>query len=526
MKPLVHPYCYITVLHLLGSFSALCVLRGAHPAFCVSSGLLWGLAIHTFLALAALLISYVSGHLPLYDATLMVPLILLATAGAAAFYLSRAGRWRCAWRRVVAAQTAAVAILALATALALRWNLSVLSVDSFAFIELGLAFARISDAQHIGLAFVHSWPISAVLLHATSGVAGVEYLYFLMPVASFAFIATFAVAAVQAILLLGRGPRVAALATLLGMAWLFSCYFVVFQMFYVHTNWTAAIYVLLFFFTVWMALQTEDRSWFALAAAAAFAFVLVRVEAPLFLALFLCFLATQEGGGRPGIRGLLALAGPAMLWCLCVSAIVGDAGRIVDRTRLLVMVGGLATSIGLAWCMRHAWFRRCASWLQPMGLATLAALFVLVTIDRPEHMLEKSRVHLLNALVVGNWATAWILVAGLALAAPLLGRMPHQRFVWFGVVGYLIVTFDLTYFGYWRQDWGDSGNRMLTHVLPTIAWAMVVKGAAIAPRLPPAAEPRLGQEPPLPDDGCGRGRHGIGSASWGERAAESTSRSG
>jgi hypothetical protein len=481
VKATVQPYLFVAALHLLGSFSALCVLRGGHLVFCVSSGLLWGLAIHSFLALAALLISYLAGYLPLYDATLMVPLVLLATAGATAFYLWRASRWRCSRRRAAAVQTAAVAILALATALALRWNLSALSVDSFAFIEIGLAFARISDAPHVGLGFLHSWPIFVVLLHATTGVAGVEYLYFLMPVVSLAFLATLAVAAVQAVLLLGRSPRVGAVATLLGMTWLLTCYFVVFQIFYIHTNWMAAMYVLLFFFTAWMALQTEDRSWFALAAVAAFAFVLARVEAPLFMALFLCFLATQPGGGKQGIWPVLAMAVPAILWCLCVWAILGDAGGIVDRSRLLVMVGGLVTPIALAWCMRHGWFQRRASWLQLAGLATLAAIFVLMVLARPEHMLERSRVHLLNALVLGNWSTAWALVAGLALVAPLLGRMPHQRFVWFGVVGYLILVFDLTYLGHWRPAWGDSGNRMLTHVLPTIAWAMMVKGAAIAP---------------------------------------------
>jgi len=465
----VQPFLFVTVLHLLGSFAALCVLRGRHLVFCVSSGLLWGLAIHLFLALALVLISYVTGYLPLYDARLMLPLMLLAAAGATLLFLSRAGRWRCSRRRVVAAQIAAVASLALATALALRWNLSVLSVDSFAFIEFGFALARIADAQHLGLEFLHSRPISAALLHATTSVAGVEYLYFLMPVVSLAFLATLAVAAVQAVLLLGRSPRVGVAATLLGMTWLLTCYFVVFQMFYIHVNWMAAMYVLLFFFTAWMALQTKDRSWFALAAAAAFSFSLARVEAPLFMALFLCFL--------------------------------GDAGGIVDRTRLIVMAGGLVTSIALAWCMRHGWFRRRASWLQLAGLAALVAVFVLMVLARPDHMLEKSRVHVLNALVDGHWSTAWILVAALALAAPLLGRMPHERFVWFGVVGYLIVTFELTYFGHWRQGWGDSGNRMLTHVLPTIAWAMMVKGAAIVPKLSPAVQPRSAKKPAAPS-GC------------------------
>ena len=56
MNTLVQPLLFVTILHLLGSFAALCVLRGGHLVFCVSSGLLWGLAIHSFLALALVLI--------------------------------------------------------------------------------------------------------------------------------------------------------------------------------------------------------------------------------------------------------------------------------------------------------------------------------------------------------------------------------------------------------------------------------------------------------------------------------------
>ncbi len=338
-----------------------------------------------------------------------------------------------------------------------------------------------------------------MLLHAAGGASGVEYLYFLMPVVSVAFLVTLALAVLKAVSLLGRSRRVAAWAAVLGIAWLASCYLVTFQMFYLHVNWSAAIYVFLLFYTVWMALQTREDRWFVLAAGAAFAFVLLRTEGPLFVAVFLCLLAFERRGqdARP-LWPTAAMALPSIVWCLCLSAIIGDARGTVDRTRLLAMTGALAGSIALAWCMRRPWFSERAAWLRAAGLAAglaaLTAVWVILAAKRADWMVARPLILFADALVAGNWATGWLLIAAFALAAPLLGRMPHQGFLLLWVAASLILMFEMSYFASWRLGWSDSGNRMLTHLLPAVAWVMMVKGAAIAPRESSSAEPAVAAE--------------------------------
>ena len=63
-----------------------------------------------------------------------------------------------------------------------------------------------------------------------------------------------------------------------------------------------------------------------------------------------------------------------------------------------------------------------------------------------------------------------------------LAPVPRQRFVLLGLVAYLLVILGLSYEAHWRLAWFDSGNRMLTHVLPSFAWMFAVRGGAIARR--------------------------------------------
>ncbi len=73
------------------------------------------------------------------------------------------------------------------------------------------------------------------------------------------------------------------------------------------------------------------------------------------------------------------------------------------------------------------------------------------------------------------------LVRAVALAASLLGRVPHQRFLQLSLAAYFVGLLGLTYAGTWRAGWYDSANRMLTHALPALVWLGMLRAAAIVP---------------------------------------------
>jgi hypothetical protein len=456
------------------------------------------MALHALIALGPLLVSYWAGTAPLYRPLPTGAACLVAVLLLAALLVRGTTRWTCSLARVAAAQALALAAIAACTAAALHWNLSALSVDSFGQIELGLGLARVRDPQWTNLGVLGAHPVFAMILHASTDLSGVEYLYFLPPILWASSISTLSVASFSAIRLLHRSTTNAALTTSLGVIWLCSSYFVVFHGVYVHVNWIAAMYLLLFFFCTWMALITRESGYWKLAAVAAFSFSISRVEGPLFLAFFLCLLALERRGSERRLASALALALPSAVWCIAVAGVVGDGGRIVDRERLALMTAGLLASVGLAWAMRYPAFAVRARALQWTGPALLVLALAAMLARRPEHMVDHSLVHVLNAALFGNWATGWIIPASLALALPLLGRIPHQRFLLLAITGFVLLTLDMTYFGTWRRGWFDSGNRMLMHALPTTAWALMVMVGAIAPAQ------RLEPTPRSPDLDAGR----------------------
>jgi len=479
----MRPYLLLLVPYLLGALVVLWLLRGRHLAFAVSSGLLWGLALHVFLGTLALLLAVAGGWRPLYPVPWLAGLTLLLAGGAACAVLRDARSRGESLARIGGALAVGAGALALAVAAALHWNYSAFAVDSFAYLERGLGMARIADRAYGGVGFLQARGLFGAMLHAPTDLAGVEYLYFVIPVLGLAGFATLATAIVEALRRLGRSRRVAGLAAALSLGCLGSSYFVAYQGVLLHVNWLVSSYLLLFFFCAWMALELREDRWLALSAVALFAFVLLRVEAALFAAAFVAFLAVEprEEARRPRWP-VLALVLPALLWCGVSAVLLGDEpGRISDRPRLLLMGGALAIA-GLLGCWActpaaRRWLPRLAG----IGLAGLAIGLLVLFGLAPQRMLERSGTLLDNALLRGSWSSAWALVGALALAGRWLAPVPHQGFVRCGLLAYGLLLLGLSYVAPWRPGWFDSGNRMLGHVLPSLAWLLAVRAGAIVP---------------------------------------------
>lgn len=480
----MRPYLLLLVPYLLGALGVLWVLRGRHLAFAVSSGLLWGLALHVCLGTLALLLAVAGGWRPLYPAPWLAGGTALLAVAAAIAVRRHARAWGGSPARIGGGLAAGAAVLALAVAAALRWNTSAFAVDSFAYLERGLGMARIGDQAYGGVGFLQARGLFGAMLHAATDLAGVEYLYFVMPVLSLAGLATLAVAIVEALRRLGRSRRVAALAAALSLGCLVSSYFVAYQLVLLHVNWLAALYLLLFFFCAWMALELREDRWLALSAVALFAFVLLRVEGALFAAAFVAFLAVEprEPARRPRWP-VLALVLPALLWCgVTAMLLLGEQpGRIAGRPRLLLMGGALVLAGILSGWAGTPVARRWLPGLRWAGLLGLGLGLLVLFALAPERMFDRTGTLLENALFIGRWSSAWALVGALLLAGRWLAPVPHQGFVLFGLLAYGLLLLALSYVAPWRAGWFDSGNRMLTHVLPSVAWLLALKAGAIVP---------------------------------------------
>lgn len=482
-------------LQLLGASLALTLLRGRHRAFCLASGLLWGAALHGVLAAAIVLTRQALGALPLHPTPLVAASTALASAAALGLCLARAAARGARPLPLLAAQLTAAALVALATALALAFDLSTLTPDSLGIIEAALGLARLRDPLYAGLPFLGSRGLLGVLLHAPADALGLEFLWFASPLLALSCLASLACAGFGALRTAGADRATATGAVALGLAWLLGCYFWTWQIFYVHVNLLAGAWLLLFFVAAWRSLVDEDDAWLPLAGLALLGFQMLRVEGTLFAALATGVLVLERAAaGRPR-RPELWLVLPGALWCgLLAHALEGDGG-LVDAPRLLAMAGLLLGCLGLAAGARHAALAPLRERLPGAAAGALLVFSCVLVVLRPEHMIGRLGILAWNAVGIGLWSTTWAFVPAFALAAPLLGRVPHQRFVQLGLATFFLGLFDLTFVGHWRAGWYDSGNRMLGHALPTLVWLGVVRAGAI---LPPRADRRRAERSPAP----------------------------
>jgi hypothetical protein len=469
------------VLQLLGAGLARTALRGRQLGFCLASGLLWGVASHGVLAAGVVLVRFALGDLPLYPTAWIAGATGLAAALALGVSQLHDGDSPLSRGRALAGQAAGAAGAALATLFAVSFDLSTLTPDSLDMIEAGLALARLQDPRFVDVTFLGGRGLLGVLLHAPASALPFDFLWFASPLLGLSCTATVATAAWTAIRSLGRSRVAAGVAVGLGTLWLLGCYFWIYQIFYVHVNQLAAATLLLFFVAAWRSLADADDAWLPLAGLALLAFQMVRVEGTFFAALFAAvFVLERAAAGRPA-RPDLWLVLPGVAWCAVLAATVEPDGAIVDPRRLLLMGGLLLGCLPLAWLARRPRLRGQRDALPGLALGALGVALLLLVVLRPGHMIERAGVLAWNAVGVGLWSTTWAFVPAVVLASPLLGRVPHRRFVQIALGAYFVGLLGLTYAGHWREGWYDSGNRMLTHALPSLVWLGMLRAAAIAP---------------------------------------------
>lgn len=473
----VQAFAAVAGLQLLGASLAASVLRGRHLPFCLASGLLWGGAAHVLLAAAVLLPRLALGAAPLLPLGPVAALSGTAILVLAAVFHLHAGRWGVASVRVAGAQLAAAGVAGAVALLAIRFDLTPLTPDSLALIEAGLALARVSDPALVQVSFLGGRGLFGAILHAPAAASPLDFLWFLTPLFGLSTLATLVTAAAGTLIRAGERPKLALGLAGLGCLWLVSCYLWLFQLFYLHVNGLAAGYVLLFFVGAWTALAERDERWMPLAGLALLAFQMIRVEGSFFAALAVAFLVLERADDERPQAPELWLILPGVTWCAITAALVGSEGAIVDRARVLAMAGTLLACLPLGWAARRPRLRGVRGRL-PLALAAALALGVaLLFALAPDHMSRHLAVLLRNAGVDGRWSTAWTLVPGLLLAAPLFRRIPHQRFVSLALTACLLGLLGLTFVGYWRAGWFDSGNRMLTHALPALVWLGILRAA-------------------------------------------------
>lgn len=265
---------------------------------------------------------------------------------------------------------------------------------------------------------------------------------------------------------------------------LFSSYFIVFNAFYIHSNLFFGLYSFLAMYGVWRRLRDDRWEWLVLSCLSLLWVCFLRLEGPIFMLIILVILVSYRD---IRFKEKLIYSGVICSFVLTRHLILffsldQFSYKYFARNELLFIVIAYAAFLGYVFVSQWDFIRRFQPYLRIAMLYFLAGSWTLMLYtsglrSKPvPHFLREYGVLLSNILKDGNWGILLIILFFLFVAALILKSFPYESvfLVYIFSFGFLFNTVNLIRGG-WREGWGDSGNRMLLHVLFIVAFYVFYK---------------------------------------------------
>jgi hypothetical protein len=420
-------------------------------------------------------------------------LALALQAAALAAGLAAAHRRTAAGRRPWADAAALAVAVAGVSYAAQRLGYFEGSFDSFELIALGKALALIGFRGDVNL-ILASWGVLIPALQGAGALWRAEYVTAVYPLFYANLLGLVAYGVV-----VGAGGRrnaaAAALVALAAVALVASTYFVVFQAAYVHNSLPSAVFLLLAFAAVLTAQARGSAEALVLGFVALVGFTFCRTEAPLSAVLFLLVaghLVLDSPLGTVFRRLAVAYAAVVVTWYTALALLIGSGSDILTPGRAAVQAGAVVGLTGWLWLgRRRPELDKLFTHAPLVLLAGAAALLAGGAAWKGSHLATNAAHVLNNMLFTGRWGVSWaaaFVLAGACLAAPA-SRLRNGTLAFALAFGALVLSLGL-FRDPFRLGWGDSANRIFTHLLP-----LLVTGAAASLLRAPEAErrpPRIG----------------------------------
>jgi hypothetical protein len=232
------------------------------------------------------------------------------------------------------------------------------------------------------------------------------------------------------------------------------------------------VYLFLSVCGFWLASVEEKDSWMIVGMLALLGFSLVRLESPVFALPFLILLIS---GGKIPYRIRLVSILPYLIsliiWYFYLLRGVGDVDLTLDQARTLAIIGALVACVFLVIFSEVNWIKR---WVLPLLPKIMLGVLVLVVaymvLQKPGHMYTSMKVTLKNVLITGRWGITWIIFTLVFLFSLIGSGFLEEGYFFIGISSFFLILLAISYFRVpYRVGWGDSANRMLTHILPVIS---------------------------------------------------------
>lgn len=462
---------FLVGLYILGVLIGLLFKKHIPFIFICLTGFLWGALIWVFGGISFLIVS-----IP-YSALNMLLFVMIVLISLSTIHIRQGMEYltRNDFLWFVGVITAFIIVVSVAS----RYNYSIASYDSVAQVMLGRDIANHGFTE-LTTESLASWGVFLPLVQSASVFLGDGYMYAAQPAFAFTLLITFLYLSQRVARQGFYGVYTATALALLATLTLASTYFMIFQVFYIHNGLISTTYLFVAIGTFWLALSERNNIWLIFAMMALMGFSISRTEAPLFALIFLALLVSSSSGQisyRVRLTAILPYLIILAIWYLSLLRVMGSGTDILDPTKALAVVGLLmafGVLVGLSYYRWVEYYLLPALPMVMLGvfLAGLVFLFILKPIDMQTNLTAI----LQNMFDSGRWGVTWHVLLGLLILGLIRPRFNHERLFSYGIPLFFALLLALGFMRLpYRLGWGDSANRIITHIMPIVLLYTVIK---------------------------------------------------
>jgi hypothetical protein len=251
----------------------------------------------------------------------------------------------------------------------------------------------------------------------------------------------------------------------------------VYDSFYINTHIQMAVFLLIAVAGSWLAVTTDKPGWAWPAGLALAATLLMRPEAPLVVAVVLVAVAASRA--RWAVRWAMTLPSVVVM-TLWYGIALWQHANFGNRIALTAPVFGSLVAVFSATGVTIAGgWGRARSVVRHFDLIAIAGLALLVAgygARTPDVVVVSIKATFRNLTYDGMWMLTWVAALGLLAVALLVQRVPDSRLWTVPILGFGLLYWLLPLLrdGAWRVGTGDSGNRILAHIIAVVVMFLVL----------------------------------------------------
>jgi len=257
----------------------------------------------------------------------------------------------------------------------------------------------------------------------------------------------------------------------------------VYDSFYINTHIQMAVYLLISVSGAWLAVARGQTGWALPAGVALGSTLLLRPEAPIMVAVILVSVAASKAGWP--VRIGLALP-PTVVTSIWYGLVLWNHARGGDEVSVTAPVfGSLVAVVGAVLLVIVGGTKRGKSIVGPTDWLMLAGLVVLLVTygaASPDFVVRSAQAAFHNLTRDGLWLLTWVAALPLLALALIIRRGRDSRLWTVPILGFGILWWLLPLIrgGAYRVGSGDSGNRILAHILPVVVAFLVLAGSEVS----------------------------------------------